>query len=326
MQLNRKGLGWFQPAPSVFDFCISFILIINVFRQKFHKEIFFVFYVFFLLILTFMTKQKRDYKNIWISILACWSLLGVFIHSYILSQESIVFRYKNMYLMSEGFIYILTGAILLFIIVRYATNLKFLYVLFPVLLIPWFHEFYHEGIFEFHLTPFIALFISILIYLIIKKRFIISSLLVSFGVFFSFANWQYVGGKFVYKIPVIKQILSLIFRHPFVGTGFNKTLSPDNMIQVPHITNNAPVWLWRYNDFLNITSQLGILAFICCVFFIMGTARKIGKEPRLILFIAMVLMMSAQSIMPFVDKAVTYLLLTGLFIIESYKKEEQNVV
>jgi hypothetical protein len=316
--IRESWLDFFQPAPSLFDFLISLMLVINFIQETYIKEIFFVFYTLLLLCLTFIFKPKRNYQNIWLGLIAIWSLIGVFIHSFILSKESIVFRYKNMYLMSEGFIYILVGILFLYILIKYTTNIKFLYFLFPVLIMPWVYEFKKDS----HFTPFVALFLALLIFFLIKKRYWISMLMFWAGLVYFGLNYTAVLGRFAYKIPVMKGLVKQIIQHPFVGSGFNHTLDYNNMI----FLEKAQKWLWRYNDFLNIGAQLGIIASIFCLIFTFLTLIRIKINIHLILAITMILIMSVQSIMFFVDKAVTYIFLTGLFIVSSYKKEEFGYV
>lgn len=314
-----KGLvGCFQPAPSVFDIFIAFILIINFIPETYIKEIFFVFYTWFLLCLTFMFKAKRQYSNVWLGLLVLWSLVNVFIHSYFISQESITFKYKNMYLMSEGFIYIICGAIFLNIVVRYSKNIKFIYLLSPVLLMPWFFEFSKDH----HLTPFVALFLSLIIYSVIKKRLWVSFLLLAPGLVYFYIKHTWVLSKFRFKIPMVKELVSQIIQHPFVGSGFNKTLNADNMV----FLFKENLWLWKYNDFLNIGSQLGITALILCVLLAFKILNTMKSGVCFVLSLTLILIMSAQSIMFFVDKAVSYLLLTGMFVVNNYKKEAINVM
>lgn len=315
--IKGKLAGCFQPAPSLFDFLISLVLVINFIPETYIKEIFFVFYTLLLLCFSFMIKPKRDYRSIWLGLITIWSLVSVFIHSYFLSKESITFRYKNMYLMSEGFIYILVGVLLLYMLVRYTTNIKFMYFLTPILLMPWFFEFSVES----HLTPFVALFCALLIFFIWKKNKWASCLMFWSGLIYFGLNYAHILSRFRFKIPIMSDLIKQIIQHPFVGSGFNKTLSPDNMV----FLDKQQLWLWRYNDFLNLGAQLGILALILCAGFAIENLRRIKINIHLILAITMILIMSAQSIMPFVDKAVTYIFLTGLFIVSSYKKEELNV-
>ena len=316
-EIGVKLADSFRPAPSFFDFLVSLILVINFIPQTYKKEIFFVFYTLFLFCLTFIVKPRRNYRSIWLSLIAVWSLLSVFIHSYILSKESIVFRYKNMYLMSEGFIYILAGILLLYILVKYTTNIRFLFFLTPILLMPWFFEFSVEN----HLTPFAALYLALIIYFLIKRRRWITLLMGWGGIILFCFKHTHILTRFRFKIPVISELLSQIAQHPFIGNGFNKTLNPDNMV----FLDKQQLWLWRYNDFLNLGTQLGVISLVLCLGFVFETLIRIKIGWHLVLAITMILVMSFQSIMPFVDKAVTYIFLTGLFIVSSYKKEELNV-
>jgi len=97
------------------------------------QGIFFVFGVFGLLALSFMCKRQREYKNIYLSLIVLWSLMGVFIHSFVMSDnKSFISKFINFSLMSEGFIFVLCGAILFYLVVSYSKNFKIVY---PVLAI-----------------------------------------------------------------------------------------------------------------------------------------------------------------------------------------------
>lgn len=308
---TRRGLEKiFSPAPSCFDFLISLMLVINFIKTTYIKEIFFIFYTLFLWCISLMIKPKRNYTNIWLVTLLIWSLISVFIHSYLIYTESIIFRYKNMYLMSEGFIYILCGVMFLNLLIKYSTNLKFLYLLIPILSMPWFFEFSVEN----HLTPIFALAAAILIYSIIKKIRWCSILMMWIGIIYFGLNYQHILNRFRFKIPVMKALVLQIINHPFIGNGFNKTLNYDNMI----FLQDKQLWLWRYNDFLNIGSYLGIIGLICAIMFVYGETVKLSGI-KLVITFAMILIMSFQSIMFFVDKAVAYLFITGLFIYNTEK-------
>ena len=163
-----------------------------------------------------------------------------------------------------------------------------------------------------------ALSLALLAWLILKKKYRVSLIIILGGILFIFCQYGWLMNRFRFKIPVLTSLIKQIIQHPFVGSGFNHTLSPDNMVFI----DSQQIWLWRYNDFLNLTSQLGLISLISCVGFCIVTLRRIKNDFNFFIAVMMILVMTAKSIMPFIDKAVTYILLTGLFIVFDYKKEE----
>src|SRR3990167_10148780 len=116
----------FSPHPSLFDLCVVGFIFIPWVKGDHNKSLFLVFYTIFLLALSFMMKPKREYRSLPLSLLALWSMLGLFIHSFALYPRSLTYQYKIYYLMVEGFLYILFGVIFIRTVIKYSTNLKFI--------------------------------------------------------------------------------------------------------------------------------------------------------------------------------------------------------
>jgi hypothetical protein len=135
-------------------------------------------------------------------------------------------------------------------------------------------------------------------------------------------NYNSIIGYFSTRILMFKELIKDILSHPFIGTGFNKTLNPDNM---KFIIEGRNGWLWRYNDTISLGAYIGIFAIICLVWFMIETVRKIGFNYHLVIFLTIILISSFQMTVFFVEKAVSCLLLTGLCLVQSYPKEEKYV-
>jgi hypothetical protein len=317
-RIVKKVAGLFRPAPSVFDFCLAGSLFINFIKQDFQRNIFFIFYIIFTICMTLVFDKKRNYKSLPLMLLSLWGLLSIFIHSYFIYPNSITFFYLNIYLMFEGFIYLFFGILFLFAIIRYSRNIRFLYLLMPLILLPWIKDIYRIGRIKY--TPFFSLLLALVTYFILKRKYIRSILLSMIGSIVFLLNYNSIIGYFSTRILMFKELIKDILSHPFIGTGFNKTLNPDNM---KFIIEGRNGWLWRYNDTISLGAYIGIFAIICLVWFMIETVRKIGFNYHLVIFLTIILISSFQMTVFFVEKAVSCLLLTGLCLVQSYPKEEK---
>lgn len=123
--------------PSLFDcglYLFTFICPIMFFgtwNLWMVKQITFVFGTFALVGLSLFCKQQREYRNGYLSLIVLGSLAGVFIHA---SRFASVFpsieNYVTYSMMSEGFVYILCGCLLIHLTATYSKRFNISY---PVL-------------------------------------------------------------------------------------------------------------------------------------------------------------------------------------------------
>jgi len=125
--------------PSVFDiglYLFTFlcpIFFIKNWNSSMMQNIFFAFGTFTLLGLSFLSPKQRDYRNKYLGIIILWSLVNVFIHTFKYSlTNSVAANWINYCLMSEGFLYVLCGCLLFYLIVSYKKNFNIAY---PILAI-----------------------------------------------------------------------------------------------------------------------------------------------------------------------------------------------
>jgi len=309
----------FSSPPSVFDFCIAGILFINLFKQDYNKHIFFVFYIILLLLMTFVMKQRRDYKSIPLALAVLTGFVGVFTHSFLIYKTSITFQYLNFYLLVEGFLYILFGAIFLMTAVRYSKNLKFLLLLLPLVFYPYLKNLslYKSFIQSTRFTILSAGLISFGLYYLIKRRYKIAIPISAGMAILALRYWKTMKINFSCRPDLWKILILKIKEHPFIGHGFNKSLSPDNMTFHPYWS-----WLYNHNDYLALGSFLGIFIVFFLIIFILATLRKIGITPYLPLFLTLIIVPFFQMTMFNIDKAVGFLLMTILCITQTHFKEE----
>ena len=265
-RVKEWTLSLLRASVHPLDILIYSSLLINLLKDNVQKEIFFVFYSFLLLIVCFGSKQKNNFKSVPLMLIALWGFLSIFIHSFILYPEGSFFMlYKNMYLLSEGFIYLFAGVTIFYVTVNYLRDTRLLYVLLPVVLFPWLKE-----ILTIHprITLLVAVVISLFIYAILNKKiWIILIMLILASAIFIKYNRHF---KFSYNCRnyVNAELIKEIKQHPIVGKGYNRTVKPDNMI-----LNSYQGWLYRHNDFLSIASYLGIPILIFMSLFLILALR-----------------------------------------------------
>ncbi len=296
------------------------------------QGIFFCFGTFALLGLSFFCKKQIEYRSKFIGLFILWSLINVFNHSFSNSlSQGVTAKFINFCLMSEGFIYVLCGSLLYYLVVSYKKNFNIAYpvlalnilnllfivaqksglkliwvrmdgiagifgmaphmVIFcamsipilwylykPLAIIPfagmmighygWGHSF--SGIF--------ALFVAVEIYLLIKKRFPLFGLWTVLGFSFIGLNWGFFWGKALLRFGLWKQTISEI---TLFGRGWDNSLSM-NMINI------GKGWMYRHNDFLNLSRDLGLLFSLTLAFFIIKKMLVVDKYwlPLAILFIS----------------------------------------
>ncbi len=128
--------GGASPRLFLFDVCLYvFTFLCPVFfflpwDLNMIQKIFFVFGVLFLLGISFLCERRREFKNPWIGFIILWSLLGVFFHAFSFSlSRTYVEGFINFCLMSEGFIYVLCGCLLYYLVFSYSQRINIVYPL-----------------------------------------------------------------------------------------------------------------------------------------------------------------------------------------------------
>jgi hypothetical protein len=315
---NGMAGGETLRLPSLFDVCVAGLLAITYIKQPFHQGVFFVFYTIFLYCITLGMTPCRDYKSTPLALLLVWSLAMVFCHNSIEfikhNPKSIINYYFNVSMMFEGFIFILCGSLLLFSIMRFAKDLRFVFLLLPIAVAPLVNEYTYGG----RMTIPLGIATSVIIYLFLTNRQKIASVISLVGVMALLPMWKWVAMKFACRPVVWQELLWQIKEHPLVGTGFNRTLNPDNMV---YVRPDDYGWLYRHNDILSLTAYLGIIAGILLLWFIAQSFKQIGTSIYLIPFLAIILISLFQMTFFTPDKGALCLLIGSISIMETYKKE-----
>lgn len=257
---------------SLFDVIIAGMMFIT-FVPKHLAGFFFVFYSIFVVMVSMALKRKREIDGKWLFLICYASLISLFVHQEInVSQDGFMLQCLNTMVMFEGFIYVLFGCLFIKTAIEYSSNLKLCFWTLPIVLIPSSISHASHG----RITPIVALGISLIVYLALKRKYLISAIaffICSFGLAI---NWNWVVFKFACRPMVFIELLKEIKLHPFVGSGFNQTLSLDNMIAVQG--NNNTVWgmLYRHNDILSIGGFLGVVAIIGAIGFVVWAIKRTG--------------------------------------------------
>jgi len=302
--------GIFCPLPSFFDILSIGIFAILFFKEQFQKEIFFIFYSIFLLCFSICLKEKRKYSSIPLFLINLWGFLNVFIHSFFLPKESLVFKYKNLYLLSEGYIYILFASLLFILLMRYLKNPKLLFLLcIPAVFILLKRQYtVATNIFTYEyyrLSLWFSIIVACIIYFLFKRRYklLVLSIVTFLGLFFIY--FERIMDSLFMRGSILNYFISSIKEHPFVGSGFNKLLLPDNMI-----LNDKFGGLYKHSDILNITACLGLPIFIFILWLIFECVRRIGLQNKLIIFLSILIVSTFQLTMFNIEKATICILLT----------------
>lgn len=347
-----------KPCPSLFDLCVGCFLFIPMLHGNHDKAVFLVFYAVFLVIVSWLMKPKRQYRSLPLTLLAFWSLLGVFIHSFDIWWGSRTMLYLNYYLMVEGFLYVFFGILFVITVVKYSTNIRFILILLPFALIPWYAGLLWKG----SVTPIAALGIAIVIYLFLTKRLLWGAMASGIGIVSAWLNWSWICMKFASRPLVWHQLIVNMFYHPMrrmegvgdihdpgiqlspflekfcnnhfadfadkvkpwlagiVGSGFSDYLDPE----YTWVDKDVFGWSYKQNDYFFLAEALGPITLILMAWFIISSLRKIGIQPALILFMALIISSFFQLTMYFPDKAGIYLLIGAFAIIEGIRKRREN--
>lgn len=286
----------------IFNFLIYFSLVIVFINNDTFRGSFFIFYSLFLFIISLSIEQKRKFISKSLVLLIILNMFNMFIHSYTIPEKSIVLKYFNMYILSEGFIYLLSGALFLVTVIKYLSNIKLMYILFPIALFPWIKELIHPRI-----SILLSALLSFLIYSVIKRKFkvcifillLLSFICIKYNSHFYCRNNQ--------RCFVANKLVEDIKNHPIIGTGYIKTINPEYCVFKPSYG-----WVYRHNDFLSFAAYQGIPSLILLIIFLYSIFKIIGLNVYSFIILTFVFTCFMQATM-FVDirKALVILFITG---------------
>jgi hypothetical protein len=148
-----------------------------------------------------------------------------------------------------------------YVLVSKGKNLRLFFVTLPIALIPFFKLSVYSG----RGSIVFAMAIAAIIYLLMRKKYGWSLVIALLSLDLFIYKFVWFKMKFACRIPLWKDMFLDLWQHPFIGTGFNKLLIPDNMMIS---TSWGKTWLFKHNDYLNIVGVLGVFAIIPVLIFI----------------------------------------------------------
>lgn len=352
--LRRFLKIFFVPRPTFFDICAGGLILIPFVRGGLGRSVFIILYIAFLVSISIGMTPKRQYRSLPLSLLTVWALLGLFIHSFVIYPTSITRNYLNLYMMTEGFIYIFFGILYIRTVYSYSTNIRFIYLLIPVAMIPWYEGLARIG----SLTPLAALAVSATIYLLLSKRYVVGSAIATCGLVWMKWQWPWISMKFRCRPFIWGQLFKNMFYHPvrkdainILDTGvefspfFEKLLNslfPETYVKMkPYLVGifgsgfseylgseytwvdkDKFGWVHRQSDFLSFGECLGPIALVILIWFLIRSIRRIGIQPALIMFMTIILVCFFQLTMFDPAEAGVCLAIGALCIWEGRKKED----
>lgn len=287
------------PTPSLLDVTFAIgIIPIGFFDRQFQG----IYLVGLSLLLFAFSMGREDTKGFvspGLSFILFWSFVSIFLHGTSLPTKSVMYNFINFSLMSEAFIYILAGILLLKTVIGKVVNIRLLYITIPIALIPIINKAVYFG----QVTPIFAVLLAFFLYFIgrQKKIFVVLTSVVTLTILIM--NFQWVAMKFNCRPYVNIELLKQIGESYWIGTGFNRFLTPDNLVWVRQIGNFEYGWLYRHNDFLSITAFMGVPILLGIIIFLKELFDRIRYTPWVVMFTAIILMCLFQITMFLPDKA-----------------------
>ena len=306
MSKAQKGRDFFLPLFAnlfILGSAIFHYLKVDLRVSPLWQGIYFVFGIILLLTLTFFTEPKRKFKNVWLGLFILWSFLMVFVHSLRIYPDSITTWYINLYLLSEGFIYILFGSLLYKLIICYLDKLPIIWVVFGMWLT--------KIIFIKSMTPILVLTVCLIAYFIYKKWFILQAVTLYLLGLLGLVYGVFIYRKFLIRLEVWTLTIKDIIQHPIIGYGFDKGL-------MRNFAQTSGGWMYRHQDFLNITRDLGLPALIFISIFLINVFKKAKFSLISVICLAFVIICSGQTTMYFAKNAVMIITFFALMEIENY--------
>jgi len=303
------------PKVSIIDLAVIGILALPFMSNPFHRGSYLIFYSIFIFCISLAFRPKNNYRSIPVVVLLITSLVLIFFHRpYKIVEGCIINAYFNVAIMSEGFIYILAGAMLFIAIVRYSTNTKL--ILFAAGLVSIIPIKYMLSVGSPVSLGF-SLFISIMTYLFFNKKYHICKDVVGVSLIALFLNWSFVIHKGICRPQIWLAALKEIKKHPFLGIGFNQSVMPDGLFYVQGWN-----WVYVHNIFLTVWTSLGIVGLIAALWFVIDCLRHIKNTIYLIPFLFIILLCSFKETMLLPERAVICIIVMACCVRLTIKKGE----
>ncbi len=338
-------MGIKKHLPLFFDICvIAFIVLLPMQRGGVAQRIFLVHGAFVLTLLGLICPKQRTYRSWPLFILAIWAGVNMFWRSYSGLQneegEMIAFftQQVNWALLHEGFLYILCAILLIWSIVEHAKSWK-LYFL-PILywVVYWvgakgFNMMGLEKVVKtatknysdpvgWSMTILLALIGAGFITLVRMRKWKIVIPIGLLGLSTIIFKWQHLWVKIQSRPDFWIATIKRIINSKGLGWGFYHTISTANGLVAPELPEFKTIaetgWGrgWRQCDFLELGEYLGIIAFICVVWFVIETLWKAPTGLAFFLGVTALLACIVQRTMFFPIQAGLIQIIITLVILE----------
>lgn len=300
----------FTTLINSFNLAVCGVILAVSYTQGTVRSIVFNFGVFTLLVLSLFLRRKREFINIPLALFLLWSIASIFIHVK-LATTGVVFEYLNIYLMANGFIYLLSAVLLYKLVIEYSDSLIPYILTFCVALIPYASRAIHGG----RVTIIFAFLLANIIWLWKRKR-LYSVWLMVYTLLAAVCNYKWIMMKWGCRPVVWGELARKALEHPFIGSGFKHMIGmPESMIYVP--TSRYGI-VFKHNDYLAIGGSLGIVATILLVWFVIGEILKV-KNYGAVLLMTMAITPMFQCTMYNLYTATLFLVVGALITRRSYE-------
>jgi hypothetical protein len=312
-------------SPSLFDVIVcAYLCFISFWGNVYETRIMFNLGVIFILCCSIFLKPIREYRSLPLALFTVWTFISIFLHSYksVFDERSIIMKYINVFVLSEGFIYVFSGAFLFYLVIKYSKQLWFYILTICVCLLPLFNLAVYHGKMTW-VTSFLG---ALFIYALVNRKYIwvkisvglASSGLLLLGLKYILLTQQEAKNVLYYKFSCRPYIWIQMFKnfqeHWVIGSGFPHYLGFPNMMWVDKIWGVTQGWLFKHNDYLGIGIYLGIPAIILILWFVLENYWRVRKSAWSIGVLTIALIPTIQCAMFDVYRASLFLVIAAICV------------
>ena len=169
------------------------------------------------------------------------------------------------------------------------------------------------------MTILLSFFLATVVYALLKRRVLISSVLVLLGAGFAVVNWHWICLKFAARPYVWMELLNIVKRHFLIGTGFNKTINVTDLFWVSSWWGTPEYGVvYKHNDYLALMAYKGAIVVIPIAVFIAIEIRRLRKSAMLIPFLACCIAPFFQNVMQDIYRASLFVSLIAMSMVIGY--------
>lgn len=247
-------------------------------------SMYFVFGTMVLYSISLFMPPLRKLKNPWMGAFLLWSLAMLFLHNFVIRPDSITSRYMNFYLMSEGFLYVLTTVLLFKTLYEHCQKSAYLYAGLWMATGVFLAQSALRPSFSFWTSASVVTFI----YLLLRKKYVVIFCALIVIATMAFNLWPDISNKLRTRPYSMAYVLTEIKQSPITGHGFDTSLLSN--FYLGHYG-----WTYRNNDYLNIARDLGVPALVLIAGFLWTFFRRVKRFDLLAACCAVFLLTAAYQ-------------------------------